>query len=578
MTGPKLLTFDDLINELNMGKATLKFILSRFNQWLATEVVNNETLYTRQAASTLLTIRKYLDAGMLPEQVETSLEQDVLRTREQEIPSPSQSDSDVPLGPVNQEMVLVFQNMFQTFIEKQDRIASAQENLARVEDRKAAAMEKRAAAEDKKADAMTSIALALQELNQRASAPQAMEIAGRAVETLALDEMSNIDESLPGTSPETDSPSEQDPGDTFENLSSDQLFEAPLPMESDFGDQDIDAFKDFSDSELDDLSSLVNDNALAPEDIDDLSFLIDAVSDTTQDLDDLASLVSFSASPPEMADLDDLSKLVDDTASSPEQDAFADLDDLSLLVDPVPAADSDTPAPMNENQADEDIDDLFSLVGMAKEPQTVFHEGLDDLSMLIEQPPSAGTEEKGDHAGDLDDLSALISTGNQTPTPLDDLSQLVAASGQKPESSATKPQGAEPQMDDLSALLPGAGTKSPGPGAETAISSDMDDLSSLLGDNNTEQAPVPPEENTAAAPSSAQPPQPSLKPDITPEQDLAKYKAAVMKIIIKLKNQGLTAQQTTDRLNNDQVATLSGKPTWRVKAIEKIYGFIDSAK
>ena len=466
MTGPKLLTFDDLINELNMGKATLKFILSRFNQWLAKEVVNNETLYTRQAASTLLTIRKYLDAGMLPEQVETSLEQDVLRTREQEIPSPSQSDSDIPQFPVNQEMVSVFQNMFQTFIEKQDRIASAQENLARVEERKAAAMEKRAAAEDKKADAMTSIALALQELNQRASAPQAMEIAGRAVETLALDgvpgdEMPDID----APSPETDSPSDQDPSDTFDNLSSDQLFEAPLPIESDFGDQDIDAFKDFSAPELDDLSSLVNDNALAPEDIDDLSFLIDAVSDTAQDLDDLASLVPISASPPEIADLDDLSKLVDDTASSPEQDALADLDDLSLLVDPAPAADSAPPAPINENQADEDIDDLFSLVGMAKEPQAAFHEGLDDLSMLIEQPPPAGTDGKGDHAGDLDDLSALISTGNQAPAPLDDLSQLVAPSGPAPESSATKPQETEPQMDDLSALLPDAETKSPSPGA-----------------------------------------------------------------------------------------------------------------
>lgn len=322
----------------------------------------------------------------------------------------------------------------------------------------------------------------------------------------------------------------------------------------------------------------MNDNALAPEDIDDLSFLIDAVSDTAQDLDDLESLVSISATPPEMADLDDLSKLIDDTDSSPEQDALADLDDLSLLIDPAPAADLDTPAPINENQADEDIDDLFSLVGMAKEPQAISHEGLDDLSMLIEQPPSPGTPKKGDHAGDLNDLSALISNGNEGPAPLDDLSQLVAPSGPEPESSATKPQGAELQMDDLSALLPDAETKSPGPGAETAISSDMDDLSSLLGDTKTDQAEAPPKEKVAEAPSSKEPQQPSLKPDITPEQDLAKYKAAVMKIIIKLKNQGLTAQQTTDRLNNDQVATLSGKPTWRVKAIEKIYGFIDSAK
>ena len=50
-----------------------------------------------------------------------------------------------------------------------------------------------------------------------------------------------------------------------------------------------------------------------------------------------------------------------------------------------------------------------------------------------------------------------------------------------------------------------------------------------------------------------------------------------MKIIIELKEQGLSAQQTTDRLNRDGVATLSGKPAWGLKAIEKIYGFIDSA-
>ena len=91
----------------------------------------------------------------------------------------------------------------------------------------------------------------------------------------------------------------------------------------------------------------------------------------------------------------------------------------------------------------------------------------------------------------------------------------------------------------------------------------MDDLSALID---------PVEENAP------EPSQPSLKPDITPEQNLNAYKAAVMKIIIDLKSQGLTPRETTDRLNGDDVPTLSGKPKWAEKAISKIYGYIDSAK
>ncbi len=572
MTGPKLLTFDDLIDELDMGKATLKFILNRFNQWLATNIVNGEILYTQQAVTTLLTIRKWLDAGMLPEQVETSLEQEAGRANEQKIPP--QSIQNISEMSLNQEMISVFKDMFQTFIEKQDRIASAQETLARVEERKAAAMEKRAVAEDKKADAMTTIALALQELNHRhVSDPHAMEIAGRAVETLALNELSDQDDELPATSIEQafDPTLEQD--DAPEELTADQLFDTPFPMGNDFADHDIDDLKDFSDSDIDDLSLLVNDNALAPGDIDDLSSLIDAVSEENPDLDDLESLLSETSSLPDMQEMDDLSKLIHDDDPSFDQALPADIDDLSKLIsqDTSIANASDLNSSADSGT---DTDDLYSLVGMDPKTSSLHEkEKMDDLSMLITSP-SDSTGNILVNTGELDDLSALISDSQSAPVPMDDLSKLVGSPGPTQE-----PAGTDGPIDDLWALVPDAQNPDPALQAGPEELSGMDNLSLLLNNTGkTDEAEADTKEDTASDTSSTTLETPSLKPDISPDLDLAKYKAAVMKIIIDLKNQGLTAQQTTDRLNHDGVTTLSGKPSWRVKAIEKIYGFIDSAK
>ena len=114
------------------------------------------------------------------------------------------------------------------------------------------------------------------------------------------------------------------------------------------------------------------------------------------------------------------------------------------------------------------------------------------------------------------------------------------------------------------------------------VSEELDDLSALL--DHTSDDIKPSAETIIDAPINIDDAEDdpgetaSIKPDISPDQDMKKYKAAVMKIIIELKEQGSTAQQTTDRLNRDDVATLSGKPSWGLKAIEKIYGFIDSAK
>jgi len=416
MTRSKLLTIAALRDELDMGKATLKFILHRFDPWLATQVVDDETYYTEQAVTTLLKIKKFLDAGMLPEQIEAFLAQEAEMLKA--TASAQHSAGNQGTIPVDMDSVSIFKDMFQVYIEKQERIALAQEALARVEEKKADAMEKRAAAEEKKADAMTNIALALQEMNQRHSAtPQAMEIAGRAVETLALEESVEIDESPLDTSVSVSDP----------------------------------------DSDLGVFESLPEETQPAPE-----------INNLSDDMDDLSKLIDSDLSLSNSPDIED--------------DNENDLDDLFSFVD----MDTDVPKDLNE-----DLDDL------------------DDLSLLIE-PVS------DERDIDLDDLSALIEEPAHPQEPMDDLSLLVDG------------------IEEKAGQVP------------------------LREDSQVKETPL-------------------IKPDISPDQDMKKYKAAVMKIIIELKDQGLTAQQTTDRFNRDGIATLSGKRAWGVKAIEKIYGFIDSA-
>jgi len=463
MTRSKLLTIKNLINELDMGKATLKFILHRFNPWLATQVVNDETCYTEQAVTTLLKIKKFLDAGMLPEQVEASLAQEAeLLKASASVQHPAGNQGTIP---VDIASVSMFKDMFQAYIEKQDGIALAQEALARVEEKKADAMEKRAAVEEKKADAMTNIALALQEMNQRHSAaPQAMEIAGRAVETMALEE-----------SPD-----------------------------------------------MDDLSLLVNETALTPEDIDDLSSLIDSVSDPDSDLEGRP----------------------EETQSAPETNNQPnDMDDLSKLVDS-DLSSSNSPDNRNDNKDDneDDLDDLFSFVDMDTDVPKDLNGDPDDLSLLVD---GTGEEESGQ-----------VPPGADTQT--DDLWSLVSdTQGSNQEiQSPVEPSADAPEMDNLSALI-----------------NEAPENRQATADTTSEE-----NEDSVDAPTDSLTETPSIKPDISPDQDMKKYKAAIMEIIIELKQQGLTARQTTDRFNHDGVATLSGKPTWGLKAIEKIYRFIDSAK
>lgn len=198
-------------------------------------------------------------------------------------------------------------------------------------------------------------------------------------------------------------------------------------------------------------------------------------------------------------------------------------DDLTQLLD--------TPLPCSK-----DLDDLADLIDSASSDQPDKN-NLDDLTLLMDAPRETDT------AKDMDDLGALITDEpeKESPVDLDDLSLLVQSSGAD-------------DLDDLSLLIPGENEMKDNPTGHTDKNdAPLDDLAALV---NTE---------------------PSLKPDISRDQDLEKYKAAVMKIIMSLKSRGVGPEESARRLNQDKVETISGKPQWTVKAISQIYSFIDAA-
>lgn len=432
-------------------------------------------------------------------------------------PTPAPPKNQAPDNEIrmNQEALAFIQEMVSDIRGHQGRIARAHEKRAQAEERKAVAIENRAKAEDKKADAMNNIAMALQEMNQlRAVDSQTMEVAGQAARALTMDEPM----SPPDDPGEFDAPDTQSPGD-------DDVWKTNHLVGNDSGNEEWD--DDFEDP-LAGMSELLDhpepesqtietvDLEGLSEDLDDLSLLADDPGLCEGDLDDLSALIDTVSEPaPESDDLDGL--LEEDDVPLPEPD------DLSLLVDS--ASDS--------AETDLDIDNLYSLVEGGPSDTD-----MDDLSLLVGQDLLAESE-------DMDDLSILIDPEPEENTveavPMDDLSLLLDPPA--PNKEAT---------DDLWTLVDTD---------EGRTNIPMDDLSDLL--DPVETAPPNP---------------PSLKPDITPEQDLTKYKAAVMKIIIQLKSDGLSPKQTTDRLNRDEVSTLSGKPSWAENAIAKIYGFIDSAQ
>ena len=111
----------------------------------------------------------------------------------------------------------------------------------------------------------------------------------------------------------------------------------------------------------------------------------------------------------------------------------------------------------------------------------------------------------------------------------------------------------------------------------------MDDLSLLLDS----QEPEPEQKEASGQPDTPgdamddlslllEEKKPDLSTSVTLEEDFKKYKSEIINIIIKLKKEGYSIDETTALFNDEGVKPLSGKSRWSSKAIGQIYKFIDS--
>jgi hypothetical protein len=484
MTREKLLTVLDIAKELNTGKATIKFLLKRFKNWIPSDLIDGQPYYSNETIKILFFIQEKIELGVLPSKIETQLDtfkSENLNDLENTIKDVSQN-KDITIGNDGLELI---KTLFSDFGAQQERIAKAHEKRAQVEERKAVAIEKRAVAEEKKADAMNNIADALQEMNQhRLIDSNVQQIAHETASMIASDE-SNLESA------------EQDD----KQIETDDL--SILIQDSDLS-QDSDEFDT-------DLSSLLDEDNMLEEFTadDDLSTMLD------QELDDPLNEPD--------SNLDEDLKI--------DEDVSSELDDLSLLLN-------------NNDSDDEDpIDDAI-------------FEQLNDLSQLLDTPMDE------DEPPGLDDLGALI----EPSVELDDLSKLIDVSNDTPSDNSTDNST---DLDDLSTLIDNSSNTD-------KVEADLDDLSLLIGQSVQidDLAKLIDEPKIVEKPKDM----PTIKIDISPKDDLKKYKAAVMQIIIGFKSEGLSAEEATSHLNENKIETLSGKPDWTSKAISQIYKFIDSAK
>ncbi|MDD9305017.1 MAG: hypothetical protein HUK40_22830 [Desulfobacter sp.] len=188
MTQANYLSVNDLIKELDIGRATVKFILKRFRPWLSHDRINGDHLYSPLSIPVLIQIRDLMDSGMLPSQI-----QDILEEKPEKPPFKT-NNKDVQQEDIrmSKDALGFLQNLFQDIQGHQSRIAKAHEKRAQSEERKAVAIEKRAQAEEKKAAAMNNIAIALQEMTrQRSIDTQTMEIAGKAAQALTMNDVAS---------------------------------------------------------------------------------------------------------------------------------------------------------------------------------------------------------------------------------------------------------------------------------------------------------------------------------------------------------------------------------------------------
>ena len=216
------------------------------------------------------------------------------------------------------------------------------------------------------------------------------------------------------------------------------------------------------------------------------------------------------------------------------EDLNRPLDNLSDLID------TDDHADHNAVERDPHAEKTDAAESMNDNPAELnAAESMDDLSALIDT----------DKGSDMDDLSALIDTNDSSEARADDTAESDSISIQidiSTESTGDNPADVSSPADAH-------------PPADTENNETLDDLSMLIDDEG--------EEISQAS---------DLRPSVTLEENFNQYKSEIINNIIKLKKEGLSVEETTERFNKAGIKTLSGKTRWNTRTIDKIYKFIES--
>ena len=221
------------------------------------------------------------------------------------------------------------------------------------------------------------------------------------------------------------------------------------------------------------------------------------------------------------------------------------IDDLSMLIEVKPSEEN----PTGKDQSPK-IDDLASLLDkkLLKNPV------IDDLSVLIAEPELGNSE-----FCEIDDLSLLLDTEQTNNLKVDDLSALI------PDNKALEVDSVE--IDDLSVLIQ----------KKESNSNKIDDLSILIQGQESNivaiddlSALIRNEKGSGEKPI-------IQKPKSSPKDEFEKYKSEIINIIIDLKEQGLTEEETCEQFNLEGILTFAGKTKWSVKTISQIYQLIENA-
>lgn len=203
-------------------------------------------------------------------------------------------------------------------------------------------------------------------------------------------------------------------------------------------------------------------------------------------------------------------------------------------------------------------------------------ESIDDLSMLIDQKVIKENNVKTKHQEQVDDLSLLLDIKQSSPKTIDDLSILIADTKSDKEDSndveidnlallIDEKQDNLVEIDDLSALIED----------NVQSNTDIDDLSILIAESESNDHSIDDLSTLIDFKSKAKPKIKKL--EFSPKDDFEKYKSEIINIIIDLKDQGSTEEETCEQFNKEGVLTLSGKTKWSVKMISQIYQLIENA-